>query len=139
MSTTNKKPKEKEVTGNTCKDNKETEDMFNGNCLPDGTKAGNKCNSNGDKENIQVKEPVIYIGPDLKNIVSRNTIFKNGIPEEITREAGSLPVIMKLFVPLKKLPEALKTFTQGGFYKTLYDNALKQIAETNNKGGDSYE
>ncbi len=46
---------------------------------------------------------------------------------------------MKLFVPLKKLPEALKTFTQGGFYKTLYDNALKQIAETNNKGGDSYE
>ena len=46
---------------------------------------------------------------------------------------------MKLFVPLKKLPEALKTFAQGGFYKTLYDNALKQIAETNNKGGESHE
>ena len=139
MSTTNKKPKEKEVTGNTCKDNKETEDMFNGNCLPDGTKAGNKCNSNGDKENIQAEEPVIYIGPDLKNIVSRNTIFKNGIPEEITREAGSLPVIMKLFVPLKKLPEALKTFTQSGFYKTLYGNAVKEIAKINSKGGESHE
>lgn len=139
MSTTNKKPKEKEVTGNTYKDNKETEDTFNSNCLADGTDAGNKCNNNGDEENIQAEEPVIYIGPDLKNIVSRNTIFKNGIPEEITKEAGRLPVVMKLFVPLKKLPEALKTFAQGGFYKTLYDNALKQIAETNNKGGESHE
>ena len=113
MSTTNKKPKEKEVTGNTCKDNKETEDMFNGNCLPDGTKAGNKCNSNGDKENIQAEEPVIYIGPDLKNIVSRNTIFKNGIPEEITREAGSLPVIMKLFVPHEKTARSIKNIYTG--------------------------
>lgn len=139
MSTTNKKPKEKEVTGNTYKDNKETEDTFNGNCLADGTEAGNKCNSNGDKENIQEKEPVIYIGPDLKNIVSRNTIFKNGIPEEITKEAGCLPVVMKLFVPLKKLPEALKTFTQGGFYKTLYDNAVKETAKINSKGGKSHE
>lgn len=139
MSTTNKKPKEKEVTGNTCKDNKETEDTLNGNCLADGTDAGNKCNNNGDEENIQAEEPVIYIGPDLKNIVPRNTIFKNGIPEEITKEAGRLPVVMKLFVPLKKLPEALKTFTQGGFYKTLYDNAVKETAKINSKGGESYE
>lgn len=139
MSTTNKKPKEKEDTGNKCKDNKETEDTFNGNCLADGTESGNKCNSNGDKENIQAEEPVIYIGPDLKNIVPRNTIFKNGIPEEITKEAGCMPAVMKLFVPLKKLPGALKTFTQGGFYKTLYDNAVKEKAEINSRGGESYE
>ncbi len=125
MSAANKKAKE--VTESTCKDNKETEKVNSENTYKDNFQADG------------AKEPVVYIGPDLKNIVSRNTIFKNGIPEEITREAGSLPVIMKLFVPLKKLPEALKTFTQGGFYKTLYDNALKQIAETNNKGGDSYE
>lgn len=140
MNTTNKKAKE--VTESTCKDNKETEkvnaeDIYTDNGLAGETKAENKCN--GQKENIQPKEPVVYIGPDLKNIVSRNTIFKNGIPEEITKEAGSLPVIMKLFVPLKKLPEALKTFTQGGFYKTLYDNAVKETAKINSKGGESYE
>lgn len=131
MSAANKKAKE--VTESICKDNKETEKVNAENTYKDNFQA------DGAKEPVQAKEPVVYIGPDLKNIVSRNTIFKNGIPEEITKEAGSLPVIMKLFVPLKKLPEALKTFTQGGFYKTLYDNALKQIAETNNKGGDSYE
>ncbi len=129
MSSANKKAKE--VTESICKDNKETEKVnventYKDSFLADGTKA-------------EKKEPVIYIGPDIKNIVSKNTIFKNGIPEEITKEAGSLPVIMKLFVPLKKLPEALKTFTQGGFYKTLYGNAVKEIAKINSKGGESHE
>lgn len=131
MSAANKKAKE--VTESTCKDNKETEKVNSEDTYKDNFQA------DGTKEPVQAKESVVYIGPDLKNIVSRNTIFKNGIPEEITREAGSLPVIMKLFVPLKKLPEALKTFTQGGFYKTLYGNAVKEIAKINSKGGESHE
>ncbi len=84
------------------------------------------------------EETVVYIGPDFKNIISKNTIFKNGIPPEITEKAGTSPAIMRLFVPLKDLPGAVKSAAQGGMYKQLYDNAAKEMAEID-KGENAYE
>jgi len=87
---------------------------------------------------VQQKEPVVYIGPDFKNIISKNTILRNGIPPEIIEKSRTAPAIMKLFIPLKDLPEAVKSIAQGGVYKQLYNNAVKEIAAID-KGENAYE
>ena len=45
---------------------------------------------------IQLKADmqVVYIGPELKNIISRNTIFKNGIPAEIEEKLSEMPLLL---------------------------------------------
>lgn len=74
-----------------------------------------------------------YIGPEIRNVLSKNTIFRNGIPEEIKARATQIPVVRKLFVPLKELPKANRSLLAGGAYKALYDKAAAEI-EKERKG-----
>lgn len=94
-----------------------------------------KATSNMVAKHTKADMQVVYIGPELKNIISRNTIFKNGIPTEIEEKLSEMPpVIKKMFIPVKKLPEAVKSLETDGAYKALYDNAVKALL----KEGSSY-
>lgn len=70
-----------------------------------------------------------YIGPEIRGVISRNTIFRNGIPEEVKAQAGQIPVVKKLFVPLRELPKANRSLSAGEAYKALYDRAAVEISK----------
>ncbi len=71
----------------------------------------------------------VYIGPEIRNVISRNTIFRNGIPEETREQLAQIPVLRKLFVPLKDLPKAVRSLSSEGTYKVLHDKAAMEIAK----------
>lgn len=46
---------------------------------------------------------VVYIGPTIPGVVTTNTIFNNGISNELQILTGELPAIKELIVPVDKL------------------------------------
>lgn len=46
---------------------------------------------------------VVYTGPAIPGIVSKNAIFNNGLPEALEKEIAGQPVIGALVVPIGEL------------------------------------
>ncbi len=54
-----------------------------------------------------VTEPVIYIGPTLRGIVAKGTIFKNGFSDAVNVKIAECPSFAELFVPVSQAGAAL--------------------------------
>lgn len=53
-----------------------------------------------------IKTTVVYIGPTIENVVSKNIVFNNGIPKYLTDEIAKQPLINNLIVPIEQLASA---------------------------------
>lgn len=66
--------------------------------------------SDTEKEEITIKKnkktTVVYIGPTIENVVSKNIFFNNGIPKYLSDEINKQPLISNLIVPIDKLAAA---------------------------------
>lgn len=49
---------------------------------------------------------VVYIGPTIENVVSKNIVFNNGIPKYLNDEIEKQPLIKNLIVPINQLASA---------------------------------
>lgn len=80
-------------------------------------------------EDIVKKGTVVYIGPSLRGVADRNTIYNNGLPKELTGEIEKKPSLANLLVPLPQLAEAMKQInTRQGAYYAFYQKALQEGA-----------
>ncbi len=98
------------------------------------SKTGSKAKSAGNKSTkTSTPTTVMYIGPQIRGVVSSNTIFNNGLPEVLKKKAEEMPVIQSLIVPVKELARARRemqdeTTAIGTCYKKLV-SLLKEKRE----------
>lgn len=60
-------------------------------------------------ENGKEMGSVMYLGPTLTGIVRHGTVFKDGVlPEKAKECIKEFPLMERLFVPVHKMPEAVK-------------------------------
>lgn len=84
------------------------------------------------KQNEVVKEPMMYIGPTIKGVVVKNTIYNSGLPKALVEEGDKLPVIKSLIVPVSKVAEARKNLRNtNSAIGICYD----QVLSFSKKGG----
>lgn len=70
---------------------------------------------------------LVYIGPTIKAIVSKNKIFNNGLTPEFEKFVEEKPYINNLIVSLEELHVALKDInTKHGFYYEYYKRAMQE-------------
>lgn len=66
--------------------------------------------SDTNKENKTIKKSalatVVYIGPTIENVVSKNIVLNNGIPKYLNDEIEKQPLINNLIVPIGQLASA---------------------------------
>jgi hypothetical protein len=79
------------------------------------------------KEN---KEPVTYMGPDIKNVAVHGTTYTDGIPESLTKKVEQVPALKGLLLPVSKLATAsVAIATAGTALNNLYNTAADKLAE----------
>ena len=80
------------------------------------------------KQNSVKKETVIYIGPDIKGVVKKNTIFNNGITKGLKKKMEEKPMIGGLIIPIEQLADAnMQLLKKGSVLNTLYKKVEKMI------------
>ena len=61
-------------------------------------------NENPEKQDVKkdnVKENVIYLGPDIPNVLAGSTVFEGVVlPEAVNQKIEALPILSSLFVQL---------------------------------------
>lgn len=68
-----------------------------------------------EKEAEEVKEDVVYMGPDIPGVVTHSTVFKEGrFTEALNRKLKEIPLLQSVFVPLSKFVEATKELKETG-------------------------
>lgn len=75
----------------------------------------------------------VYIGPELRGVVSRNTIFRQGVPEEVKKGIAGMLSLSRLFIPVEKLPQVNCSMLSVGAYREIFKMAEKE-AEKRKKG-----
>jgi hypothetical protein len=79
---------------------------------------------------LRKKEPVIYLGPNIKAVVNTGTVFINGLPEHLTKAVKEMPEIGELLIPLSQVVEVRKKLSQPGSSLGIFYNK----AQTYRKG-----
>ena len=59
-------------------------------------------------------ETVMYIGPTIKNVAATGTLYNNGLPESLKKEAEKQPAIRNLIVPVGELAAAQRELAVPG-------------------------
>lgn len=59
-------------------------------------------------------ETVMYIGPTIKNVAVTGTLYNNGLPESLKKEAEKQPAISNLIVPVGELAAAQRELAIPG-------------------------
>jgi hypothetical protein len=58
-----------------------------------------------EQEQSEQQEALIYVGPSLPNgLLTKYTIFSNGIPEHLKAHFEKCPSFKQLFIPVSQLP-----------------------------------
>lgn len=82
------------------------------------------------KATVKKVEPLIYCGPNLKNgLLSRYTVFQNGIPDYITKDIEACPVIKNLFVEIKQFIEVENKIAILGTAENAWFNEVKNYTK----------
>lgn len=72
------------------------------------------------------QETVVYVGPTIPGIGSRNMVLNNGLTEELKEAIEKEPAIASLIVPISELAAANKSInTQTGATYVFYNRVLK--------------
>ncbi len=81
-------------------------------------------------ETAEASEPVAYIGPDIKHVARKGTIYTNGLPKALEAKIEEIPAIRGLIVPTSKLATAQETMARQG---TALNNLFEAVREKLNK------
>ena len=53
---------------------------------------------------------MMYVGPTIQNLIRYGTVFANGVlTEKMNAVVAEFPAAAKLFVPVEKIPDAMKS------------------------------
>lgn len=78
--------------------------------------------------NVKKKQTVVYVGPDIKNVVKKNTIFNNGLTKGLQKKMDEIPLIGSLLIPVEQLADAnVQLSKKGSVLNTLYERVKKMI------------
>ena len=78
--------------------------------------------------NVKKKQTVVYVGPDIKNVVKKNTIFNNGLTKGLQKKMDEIPLIGGLLIPVEQLADAnVQLSKKGSVLNTLYERVKKMI------------
>lgn len=79
------------------------------------------------KENIT--ENVIYLGPDIPNVISSSTVFEGGVlPDVVNEKIEELPILSNLFVSVSGMVEKVKELRKAGSSaNTIYARVKAEI------------
>lgn len=67
-------------------------------------------------------EALVYVGPTIVGVASHNTIFNNGLPDNLKVAIDKEPVFKGLVIPVNRLADALKEIeTKSGATFSLYE------------------
>lgn len=66
------------------------------------------------QEKKQTEKTVVYIGPTIGGVVTRNAIFNNGLPKSLKEKTTEIPVLKELIVPIDKLGDAKVNIVKEG-------------------------
>ena len=82
-----------------------------------------------DKKKESVTENVIYLGPDIPNVVNSSTVFADGVlPDAVNEKIKELPILSNLFVPVSGMVEKVKELNNAGsFANTIYARIKAEI------------
>ncbi len=73
----------------------------------------------------EMKEKIlIYIGPTIKNVVTANTIFNNGLPKLLKEEIKKQPLLNNLIIPVENLAKAK---VELGIWGSGFDILYKKV------------
>ncbi|MBQ9699492.1 MAG: hypothetical protein IJV71_02620 [Lachnospiraceae bacterium] len=86
------------------------------------------------KEKTKTKEvkkpavPVMYVGPNIANVVQKSTVFKDGVyTEALNAFIQEHPYIKKLLVPIDSLAEARKELSIEKSALSVIYNKVKKL------------
>ena len=71
------------------------------------------------------KEPVVYLGPHIKEVVNAGTVFTKGLPEHLSQAVEEMPEIGELLIPLSQVVEARKKLSIPGSSLGIFYNKAK--------------
>lgn len=78
--------------------------------------------------NVKKKQTVVYVGPDIKHVVKKNTIFNNGLTKGLQKKMDEIPLIGSLLIPVEQLADAnVQLSKKGSVLNTLYERVKKMI------------
>ncbi len=78
------------------------------------------------------QEPMAYIGPNIKNIVFKGTVFEGGIPEPLKDKISKIPALKGMLVPVSNLAAAgAEIARQGTTLNNLYQAVNLKLGENN--------
>lgn len=82
-----------------------------------------------DKKKESVTENVIYLGPDIPNVVNSSTVFADGVlSDAVNEKIKELPILSNLFVPVSGMVEKVKELNNAGsFANTIYARIKAEI------------
>ena len=76
------------------------------------------------------KEPVAYVGPDIKNVAINGTVYVGGLPEPLQEKIKEVPALKGLLVPISNLATAgVAITTQGTALNNLYNAVSAKLQE----------
>ena len=74
-------------------------------------------------------EPVVYVGPTVPGVATRNTVFNNGLTQELKDAQDKEPAFKGLVVPVSSLATATNDIaSKRGATYTFYERAAKYKA-----------
>lgn len=83
-----------------------------------------KNNKNDVKKIEESVESVIYLGPDIKNVLRTNVIYINGLPNIIKDYIKKCPSIEKLFCKTSKINEFKQKLKEKGTIENIHYNKV---------------
>lgn len=97
------------------------------------TKAETKAPAKSAKAKETKKEPVIYLGPDIKGIASHRDVFSDGVGSFFEEKINEIPALKNLLFPISEGGKKLAELKNGGAVQRLYQAAEDQLkkGETN--------
>ncbi len=73
------------------------------------------------------KEPVVYLGPNIKGIANHLDIFSDGCDSLFGKKLKEIPLLKELCVPVTKAGDKMAELKQGGSFCKLYEAAKEQL------------
>ena len=84
-----------------------------------------------EKTKVAPVQQVIYIGPTIKGVVVENTVFSNGLPEELNKKMQEVPAMKSLLVKVEDLARAKRCMNLEGSAENM---CYKKVIESMEKG-----
>jgi len=84
-----------------------------------------------DDSKANVKATVMYVGPTIVGEIKQYSVYKNGLPKNVSKLAEQVPAIKHLLVQTGHITEARKQINEkGSVLNVMYNKVLDYI-----KGG----